>query len=53
MEGILSPTQCAQHARNAVCSAASKPKEAGDFSILVKFCRNGAQQIAPRKARNE
>ena len=26
----------------------------GDFSILdVKFCRNGAQQIAPRKARNE
>jgi hypothetical protein len=29
-------------------------KEAGDFSMLdVKFCRNGAQQIAPRKARNE
>jgi hypothetical protein len=27
---------------------------AGDFSMLdVKFCRNGAQQIAPRKARNE
>ena len=26
----------------------------GDFSMLdVKFCRNGAQQIAPRKARNE
>ena len=26
----------------------------GDFSMLdVKFCRNGAHQIAPRKARNE
>ena len=50
----VSDAMCTARAQRGLQRREQAEKEACDFSMLdVKFCRNGAQQIAPRKARNE
>ncbi len=50
MEGILTPTRCAQHARNAVCSAASKA-EVSPRRLFDVGCEVLPERRATRRGR--